>query len=461
MHDDEVSTPDPQRDDGVTQPHITAAGQAASATAVPRSQVKALPQWSHAVFVVVAIAALVIAAAALFWFLRSRNSSAGRPVPAPTNTAMTQSDTNEAGPESKESAVTLAADMVRRAGITVETVGEQVMVEGTGAGPVSTGVVQANSYRTTPVVSLVGGIVRRVDVELGDSVKRGQTVAVVFSEELAMAQSRYLTAVAELNEHHLHHHRVTQLVEIGAASREELEQTTSKLRAAESEVAVQKQKLLLLGLTAQKIDQLNTASKINSEVFLAAPASGTVVGRSVNPGEVIAADKEILRVADLSSVWVVGQVYEKDLARVRVGSGAIITSDAYAGRVFRGRISYVDPALDPATRTAQVRIEVANPGQALKLGMYVNVSFATLAGGTATTPTIPKDAVQNIDNRQIVFIATNNPNVFLLRPVRVGPEVNGHYPVLEGLNLGEKIVTSGSFLLRAEWLKTSAATHSH
>ena len=246
------------------------------------------PKRSVAAYVILAIVALLIAGAALFWFVRSRGSSAGRPVPAPTNIG--QPSANELAPDTKESTITLAPDMVSRGGIQIETVGEQLVSEGAG-GPLATGIVQANSYRTTPVVSLVGGIVRRVDVELGQSVKRGQPVAVVFSEELAMAQSRYLAAMAELDEHHQHHHRVTQLVEIGAASREELEQTTAKLRAAESELAAQRQKLLLLGLTPQRIDQLNTAAKISSEVNLPAPVSGTVIGRSANPGEVIPADQ--------------------------------------------------------------------------------------------------------------------------------------------------------------------------
>ena len=178
-----------------------------------------------------------------------------------------------------------------------------------------------------------------------------------------------------------------------------------------------------------------------------------VISRAANPGEVIEANKELLRVADLSSVWVIGQVYEQDLANIRVGSGASITSNAYPGKVFRGRISYVDPQLDPATRTAQVRIELSNPGQMLKIGMYVGVAFATLGGSETTSPTIPAAAVQQIGSQQVVFVATSDPNVFVMRPVRVGPESNGRLTVLEGLTVGERIVTDGSFMLRAEWLK--------
>ncbi len=163
-----------------------------------------------------------------------------------------------------------------------------------------------------------------------------------------------------------------------------------------------------------------------------------------------------MRVTDLSTVWVIGQVYEKDLAKVRIGSGANITSDAYQGRIFRGRVSYVDPKIDPATRTAQVRIELANPGQALKIGMYVNVAFGALGIAEKTMTSVPKNAVQAVGNRQVVFVATEKPNEFVLRSVRLGPESNGFYPVLEGLNVGDRVVTEGNFLLRAEWLKTHA-----
>src|SRR5205085_3263857 len=215
--------------------------------------------------------------------------------------------------------------------------------------------------------------------------------------------------------------------------------------SAESELASQRQRLLLLGLSPQRISSLRSSEQVSSEVSLPSPVSGTVIARSANPGEVIQADKEILRVADLSSVWAIGQVYEKDLARIRVGSGARITSEAYPGRVFRGQVSYVDPKLDPTTRTAQVRIELANPGQALKIGMYVNVAFAALLGSEATTAVVPVAAVQNINNQQVVFVATAGPNVFIMRSVRLGPESNNYYPVLEGLNVGDRVVTEGSF----------------
>ncbi|CAN5660680.1 efflux RND transporter periplasmic adaptor subunit [soil metagenome] len=411
-------------------------------------------RWSRSrTVVMVAVVALVaIAAIAGLLIWNSSKSGAGRPVPAPRTIPGDQSTTVNQ-PATTESTVTLSPQTAQNAGIRVETVGEQLLAAGTGTGALATGTVQANTYRSTPVVSVVSGILRRVNAELGQNVRQGQTMAIVFSDDLAMAQSKYLSAVADLDEHHKHHSRTMKLVGIGAASREEMEQATTKLRTAEAEAASQRQRLLLLGLGAQRINQLKSSSQISSEVSLPAPVSGSVISRSANPGEVIQADKEILRVADLSSVWVIGQVYEKDLGLIRVGSGANITSDAYPGRVFRGRVSYIDPALDPATRTGQVRVELANPGQALKIGMYVNIAFGATGGAEKTAPTIPTSAVQNLSNQQVVFVATNDPNVFAMRTVRLSPESNGRYQVLEGLSTGDRIVTEGSFLVRAEWLK--------
>ena len=160
-----------------------------------------------------------------------------------------------------------------------------------------------------------------------------------------------------------------------------------------------------------------------------------------------------MRVTDLSTVWVVAQVYEKDLATVRVGSGANIASDAYPAQIFRGRVTYVDPKIDTATRTAQVRIELSNPRQMFKIGMYVNVGFGALGTAEKTMPMVPKDAVQTIGNQQFVFVASDKPNEFVMRPLRLGAESNGLYPVIDGISVGERIVIQGSFLFRAEWIK--------
>jgi RND family efflux transporter MFP subunit len=426
----------------------------------------------------------------------------------------------------------LAPEQVERIGIKIETVGETMA--GEAAEVAANGVVQPNAYSETPVIALVGGVVRSVNAQLGETVGKGQTLAIVFSDELAAAQSRYLTlqtdaqtarqnyeraaklvrlspasnaeldealaklksAQADLEEHHKHHERTMKLVAIGAASREEFEQATARyktaeaeaeqakkrydravkvaqinpvsnsdfeqaavrLRTAESELATARQRLQLLGLSAQQVNALRSPSQITSEIAVRSPVSGTVTTRAVNPGEVVEANKELLKVTNLSTVWVIAQVYEKDLGRLRAGTGASVTSDAYPGKLFRGQVTYLDPNINQETRTAQVRVELANLGQMFKVGMYVNVTFGALGTAEMTSPVVPAAAVQSLKNQKIVFTATDQANVFVMKPVRLGAESNGQYVVLEGLTVGEKVVTNGSFLLRAEAVKQNPSS---
>src|SRR5947209_8593627 len=163
-----------------------------------------------AVVAVVGVAVLLL----LLWMFIPRGSG-GRPVPAPRNIGPDQPSNQGSNSTSAESTLTVTPEQAQRAGIKIEIVGERASTDATGQQ--TTGVVRPNSYRETPVMSLVGGIVRSVGPELGQSVRKGQTIAVVSSNDLADAQSKYLSVVAELDEHHKHHARTEKLVEIGAA----------------------------------------------------------------------------------------------------------------------------------------------------------------------------------------------------------------------------------------------------
>ena len=467
----------------------------------------------------------VIVLALLLWYFQS-GGEAGKPVPAPR---IPVSDSGQGSTENlTDQTITLSPTEVQNAGLQFETVGEQLSKESDSVA--ATGVVEANAYRQTPVVTLVGGIIRRGLPELGQRVQAGQTIAVLFSDEFAQTQSRYIAlrteaenarrryaraqrlveinqpgrgeaeqaarqrkaAEASLAENRNRYNRTTRLVMIGAASREELEQDTTKLRTAEAELeeasqrearaisllpispevraaaeeslnklrtaegelAATRQRLILYGMPTGRVDALRSATQVTSELAVPAPISGTVVSREVNLGEVVEGNRELMKITDLSSVWVIAQVYERDLARLRVGSGASVTSDAFPDNLFRGQVTYIDPQFDEATRTGKVRIELANPGNLLKIGMYVKTAFGALGDAERTTPVVPASAVQNINEQSVVFIQTEDPNKFIMRSVRLGPESDGRFAVLEGLNVGDRVVTNGSFLLRAAWLKS-------
>jgi len=410
--------------------------------------------------VIGAIAALIAVAAIVAWLLRPETQSgqAGRPVPAPApsgNEVPTPS--TQVGGAAQQPAgfvITLSPDKLEAAQIKTEPATQQEINSAADASLRTTGTVASNQYKETPVFPIAGGIVRQVNAQLGDRVRRGQPLLTLFSTELANAQGEYLKMRAEFEEHEKAHHRTAQLVEIGAASREDLEQHTARLDSMRAALAAQRQQLIQLGMTAGQVDAFKSADQVNSVLHVAAPVSGTVISRTVNSGEVVATGKELFRVADLSTVWVIGQVYEKDLQSVREGTPAVVTTSAYPDKMFDGHVSYIDPMVNPQTRTAQVRIEVSNRGQILRIGMYVDVTLGSgPPQGSASAVTVPKGAVQSIGSRQVVFVATDQPGVFIQRDVTIGPESGGRVPIYSGLTAGERVATDGSFLLRAESLK--------
>lgn len=155
--------------------------------------------------------------------------------------------------------------------------------------------------------------------------------------------------------------------------------------------------------------------------------------------------------ADLSTVWVMASVNEKDFASVRVGSAASITAPSDPGHVWDSRVSYIQPQVDPNTQTAQARIEVANPGESLRIEMYVDVDFTSQG---RVGPVVPEAAVQSIGERHYVFLPVEGgEGSFKLRQVQLGPVANGRHPVLEGLKPNDEVVAEGSFILKAEGVR--------
>ena len=313
------------------------------------------------------------------------------------------------------------------------------------------GIVKPDEYREVHVTPIADGIVRQVPVVLGNHVRSGQPLAVIFSSELAEAETQYLAFLAELDAEHKKLQRTQNLVRLGAASQQEEEEVTATHTVHEAHVRAALERLKLLGAGERQIAALKEAKQIDSNVTVPAPIDGVVLTRMANLGLVVNKAQELFTVADLSSVWVMASLNEKDFAAVQVGSAARITTPAYAGRVWNGRVAYIDPQVDPSTRTAQARIEVANPRESLRLQMYVDVEF-TSRGAVGTA--VPDAAVQSIGDRQFVFLPIkDNEGSFVMRVVRLGPAANGYYAVLEGLKPNDEVVTEGSFILKAEGVR--------
>jgi RND family efflux transporter MFP subunit len=347
--------------------------------------------------------------------------------------------------------VALTPEAIARAGIKVAPA-RTARLAGTMGLP---GTVTSNAYRETRVNALVGGVATRVTAELGSRAKRGEPLAVIFSTELADAQMRYLGMQASFRADHQKLERTEQLVTVGAASRQELEEITATHEAHETELAAARQRLLLLGLAPQQVAEIRNASQIVSEVVVRAPGDGVVITRSVNPGQVVSAGQDLFVVTDLTTVWIVGDAYERDFGALRVGQEATISVPAYPGTVRQGLVGYIDPRVDPQARTAKVRVEVPNPDGLLRLGMFVTMSVRSRAGAPVTV--VPRSAVQSLGERAVVYVAVpGEEGRFVERPVRLGAAVGDAIEVLEGVKPGEQVVVEGSFFLRAEATRSGA-----
>jgi RND family efflux transporter MFP subunit len=385
-------------------------------------------------------AVLLIAVGAVASYLVSGRSERNHPqVPAAADAQVGST------PPSAETVVSLAADAVKGAGIVITTV-ESGDVTSTVRLPA---VVEANAYDQVTVTPLVPGRVTRVLADLGAEVRQGQTMTTVFSPELAEAQTRYVSSSAELAAHERELARTEKLVQLGSASRQELDRIHAEHTAQRTTVESARSRLELLGVSRDAVEGLATGQPVNARSDIVAPISGVVTERLANVGLNVESSTRLFTIVDLSSVWVVASLYEGDFARVRPGDRAMITFPAYPNREFKGVVEYIDPQVSLDTRTAKVRIPIANPRRELRLGMLAE---AQVEGSPLTKVAIlPKAAVQNVGDRAFVYVPQPGSTTrFAEREVRLGASSYDRVEVVSGLNPGEQVVSEGSFFLRAE-----------
>lgn len=403
------------------------------------------------VLVVAAVALLAVGAGAAYLGVRPGTSApadpaATAPISSPSVLPSVETDAPASAAEPlPDVVVTLSPEAVTRAGITVTAVTAGASSDGLRV----PGVVEANAYKQIVVTPLVSGRITRVAAELGQQVKRGQTIAQIFSPELAEAQTRYVSTRAALEAHDQELARTEKLVAIGAASKQELERIHAEHTARRAEVQSIAARLQLLGLSARAIDSLGPGRAVEATTSVPAPIDGVVTKREANVGTNVDQATQLFTIVDLSSVWVVVDVYEKDFSLVRVGSTATVTTRAYPGLALQGRVSYIDAQVSAETRTAKARIEVPNARAELRLGMYAEAMLGS--GGGPTTPMVPSTAVQNVGDRTVVYLVDpKQAGRFVEREVRLGGASGDRVAILAGVQAADVVVTAGSFSVRAE-----------
>ena len=310
-----------------------------------------------------------------------------------------------------------------------------------------TATVQANENELAEVTTLIRGRVEKVYVDVGQDVKKDALLALLHSTDLGVAEGTYLKSAARLYEAKLAYERAKDLHEQKVVSLAELQRREATMKTAQAETREARNRLELLGTPRQEVERLNREDTIKADVPLRAPFDGRVIMRNITRGEVVEMEQKLFTIADLSDVWVVGNVPEKDIQFIRKDQKVNVIVSAYPHAIIPGTITYIGDVLNPATRTMRLRVTVSNPDRLLKPEM-----FATVLVYAAETPdalTVPLEAVQNGPTGTMVFVQRGT-NDFEVRTIKVGSEQGEVVTVLEGVSAGEQVVTKGSFVLKSE-----------
>lgn len=309
------------------------------------------------------------------------------------------------------------------------------------------GRVQFNENKLTHVGTRVPGRIVEVRANLGDKVNGGDSLALIDSTELGTAQSEYLKAKANLQAQEKSYVRAKKLLEGKAISLGEYQRREAEYMTVRAEFKAAEDKLHLLGLSEAEVKQIGSRHTINSQVAVRAPFSGTVVERHATLGEVIEPATKLFTIADLSTLWVIADVPEKDIPQVKIGLPVEIRVSPYPNDVFEGNLTYVGDQVDASTRTVKARAEIDNAPAKLKPEMFATIFITTEIASDVLA--IPEEAVQTYGDKKIVFIDKGN-GLFERREVSVGRQIDSFYEIINGVKPGEKIVTKGSFPLKSE-----------
>lgn len=340
---------------------------------------------------------------------------------APTATQAQTPPASES--ETEPPTITLSDDKrqligVRTAAATLRTLDKQIR---------TVGKVEVDETRLAFVNTKIAGWVKKLFVNFtGDQVVKGQPLLSIYSPDLVSAQEEYLLAL-----------RSQATITGGIA---EIEASQQSL------VDSAKRRLFLWDISKEQIAELAKTGKTQTEMTINAPLNGIVLEKMVLDGAYIMPGTNLYKIADLSTVWIIADVYEYEVPLVKVGQQARVTLPYSSGEVLHTAVSFINPVLDPLTRTVKVRIAVKNPGLVLKPDMFVNVEILTSSGSRLV---IPRSAVLDSGTRQIVYVE-KEPGLFEMRRVKLGLRGENDVEVLTGIKKGEQVVTSGNFLIDSE-----------
>jgi cobalt-zinc-cadmium efflux system membrane fusion protein len=335
--------------------------------------------------------------------------------------------------------IELSEEATRRMGVRVAPV-EMGAVRGGIDVPTE---IELVADRVAHVTSIVSGQLVRVRVSRGDTVKTGQTLAVLRSGELGEARSRMLKAQARLAVAQSRSERLEQLRKEKITSERDFLEARGELTQARAE----------RDAAAERLKLFDAAGSAGSDLQLTAPIAGIVIERRAILGQMVNTEESLFVLADLSRVWALGRIAEQDIGALKTGMEASVVLVAYPERVWRGKIVNLANRLDESTRTLEARVELRNADGVLRPGLFGTMRILAVKGGTPRRIVVPESAIQEVEGRTVVFTPSNGKNGFHVVSVEVGVRADGKAEIIKGLNAGDRVVVEGTFVLKSQLLR--------
>ncbi len=417
-------------------------------------------KWKHNLSIAGIAFVALIAGLVLGVFLYPRLSGT---VPAQRPSATSDESERLVKSDSLSDTVQISPGSQKEVGINVEPAGLRNLRDILSA----TGIVSEDPVRVAHIRPLARGLIEKAYVRLGDRVSKGDPLVEYDNIELGLAIGEYLSAQAELQRSLTDLEvkktildRGKEMLKVGAIARtaydlREAEYKDSEAKTAGARAIVAKivEQIHRFGWTDQ--DLANMPAKQGSghsisHSILKAPSSGIITNYHASVGEVVEPSTELLAITDISSLWVLADVFEKDLAHVQTGKAVQVRVASYPGRVFQGRITYVADIIEPKTRTAKVRCEVENGSGLLKLEMFATVEIPIDRSSSALA--VPDSAIQQINGKPVVFVRQSESE-YQKREVQTGIASGGYTEIRSGIKAGDLVATQGSFIVKTAFLR--------
>ncbi|MFO0571966.1 MAG: efflux RND transporter periplasmic adaptor subunit [Polyangiaceae bacterium] len=307
--------------------------------------------------------------------------------------------------------------------------------------------VRLDPDRTAHVTPIVQSQITEVKVKLGDQVKKGQPLAVLKSVELGEASASIRSARASVSVAEDNLARQRQLLDAGVGAQKSHVEAEGELRKARAALSAAQTRAGIYGGAGGGV--------------VKSPLAGTVIERHATAGEVASPDRPLFVVGDVSRVWIVGRVYEKDVGLIKAGLSATVRLHAYPARAWTAEVDFVSAVLDEATRSAEVRMTLPNDEGLLKPGLFGTIVLGAPDAGVSPV-VVPESAAQELEGKTVVFVPADEPNAFVAKTVVIGARADGWVEILTGLAEGQKVVVEGAFTLKSAVLAAELGEgHAH